>query len=308
MAINLARRMRRVGLIPTLILLMLAASSMPAFIHAAAAADFCQCVVFVQRHFSLSGGIGGNGYAKDMGPYLEARGFRRVADPAPDAVVVLQPSVLGADSVAGHVGIIASVQSVGSNWRVTLEGANQGRRADGTWMWPQYTKDGCSDVSLWAMRDYPKSQAGVAYYLPTSQPPPGTEVIVDDRSGDFVRTQGRTWYEYGAGYGQHIYWTWAGSGGADDSADWRANLASRRYEVYVHIPSAKGDANARYQVFHQGGTTVVTVNQAPYSNQWVSLGVFTFAGGYATRVRLNDDTGQAYPRMVAWDAVKFVPR
>ena len=91
---------------------------------------------------------------------------------------------------------------------------------------------------------------------------------------------------------------------------WYPNLRAGRYEVFVYIPHRfSTTANARYWVSHQGGLTLRPVNQSAYSNEWVSLGVYTFRGTRDDYVSLADVTFE--PRLsllIAWDAVKWDPR
>jgi hypothetical protein len=88
------------------------------------------------------------------------------------------------------------------------------------------------------------------------------------------------------------------------------------YRVYVHFPRFYTDflgqalqdtAHARYQVTHDGGTTVVPVVQEEHSCQWLLLGEFNFTPGVGQRVYLGDYTGGENPRRaVLADAVRWV--
>lgn len=89
------------------------------------------------------------------------------------------------------------------------------------------------------------------------------------------------------------------------------------YRVYVHFPrfhteawwgeSLQDTANARYQITHDGGTTVVSIAQDNNWCQWIPLGQFNFAPGAGQRVYLGDYTGGESPRRaVLADAVKWV--
>ncbi|RME61837.1 MAG: hypothetical protein D6790_07170, partial [Caldilineae bacterium] len=91
---------------------------------------------------------------------------------------------------------------------------------------------------------------------------------------------------------------------------WYPSLQPGRYEVFVYIPDRyTTTGNARYWISHAGGFTLRTVNQGAYSNQWVSLGTYTFRGDSRDYVSLADVTYEPrLSRLLAWDAVKWVPR
>ncbi|HSJ57135.1 MAG TPA: hypothetical protein VLC95_08135, partial [Anaerolineae bacterium] len=93
-------------------------------------------------------------------------------------------------------------------------------------------------------------------------------------------------------------------------ARWYPKLKAGRYEVFVYIPHRfTTTAQARYWVSHAGGYTRRIVDQSAYSNQWVSLGTYRFAGTDEDYVSLADVTGEAYlTTLIAWDAAKFEKR
>ncbi|MCX7569812.1 N-acetylmuramoyl-L-alanine amidase [Tumebacillus sp. DT12] len=79
------------------------------------------------------------------------------------------------------------------------------------------------------------------------------------------------------------------------------------YEIKVFIPSNyAGTAGARYVITHAGGTTTKVIAQKDYSNEWVSLGTYTFAAGTAGQVKLGDDTGDK--ASIAFDGIRFIAR
>ncbi|MEZ4593877.1 MAG: hypothetical protein R3D55_22450, partial [Chloroflexota bacterium] len=62
-------------------------------------------------------------------------------------------------------------------------------------------------------------------------------------------------------------------------------------------------------VSHRDGFTLRVVNQLAYSDQWVSLGTYTFRGSSSDYVSLSDVTGEKYlSRIVGFDAVKWEGR
>jgi hypothetical protein len=122
------------------------------------AAQFCQCVEYVKNKFHLSGSAG---QAKNMGPYLQARGFVKLTVPRPGEVIIMQPG-FHTNSSAGHVAIIQTVVETnkGKSWKITVRGANQpGSR---------WIEANCTDVSFWSF-EYskpvnPAADTRVQYY------------------------------------------------------------------------------------------------------------------------------------------------
>ncbi|MBN1919602.1 MAG: fibronectin type III domain-containing protein [Anaerolineae bacterium] len=108
-----------------------------------------------------------------------------------------------------------------------------------------------------------------------------------------------------------------------NSAVWRPNLpTSGRWKVEALIanhpvitwPCAPvagrviswDTSDARYTVYHRDGTTAVTGNQRPLTDQWLNLGEFNFnAGttGYIKLVDLNGETNLTYS--VSFNVVRF---
>jgi hypothetical protein len=145
------------------------------------------------------------------------------------------------------------------------------------------------------------------------QAPPGNEVIVDDTSPGFVQGGASSgWHSAAEGYGGHLTWTrnndWVRSN--YNWGRWYPDLAAGRYEVLVHIPERyTSTARARYWISHRGGYTLRTVDQSATGGRWVSLGTYWFRGTRDDYVSLADITYEPYlTRLVAWDAVKWVPR
>lgn len=110
------------------------------------------------------------------------------------------------------------------------------------------------------------------------------------------------------GYGIHnnIKYTLGNGLNLSNYAQWRPNLSTAgQYEVKVFIPNTYGTTTkANYQVFFNGGSKTVTVNQSLYPDQWVSLGVYPFGAGTTGYVQLGDNTGDT--EKIAFDAIKFM--
>ena len=146
---------------------------------------------------------------------------------------------------------------------------------------------------------------------PTPIPPSTGGVIVDNRDAGFVRGGTASgWASANEGYNGHLYWTQN-----NDTARpgynwgrWYPTLSAGRYEVFVYIPDRYStSASTRYWISHAGGFTQRVVDQSVYSDQWVSLGTYTFRGDNRDYVSLADVTGETYlSRLLVWDAMKWV--
>ena len=116
----------------------------------------CTCVEYVKRYFALTGSVGN---AKDMGPALVSRGFRKLSSPNEGAVIIFQPSFgQGVDAKYGHVAVIRSFKPVdgGRNWEVQYRGAAQSAPS-------VHTHLGCTNVS-YKTKVYSKNSSSVSYY------------------------------------------------------------------------------------------------------------------------------------------------
>lgn len=142
----------------------------------------------------------------------------------------------------------------------------------------------------------------------------GVEVTVDSPS--FIRAESRYWHEMDLGYSGKAYWTYTLSTKEDCWAEWRPLLPQPGfYHVFAFIPGDNATSKqARYKINHHRGITLVTIDQSPYYNQWVSLGHFPFSTSrlMPAHVQLSDHTGEPYTRdrstrkKVAFDALRFV--
>jgi hypothetical protein len=126
----------------------------------AQAADFCQCVEYVKRRFGITVAVG---HAKDMIYSLPNLGFRKVSSPQNGAVVIMQPSFPGADRTYGHVGIVESIQTTGSQVRIRVRGANQ----SGT----QFTELNCRNVSVINFATPVNGRGDVSFWVRNNTPP-----------------------------------------------------------------------------------------------------------------------------------------
>jgi hypothetical protein len=147
----------------------------------------------------------------------------------------------------------------------------------------------------------------------TSPPPVPGVVIVDDTGTGFVKGgTASSWRTVNEGYNGRMLWTQNNDRIRPNYnwARWYPNLAAGRYEVFVYIPDRyTTTASARYWISHRDGLTLRVVDQSAYSNQWVSLGTYTFRGTNADYVSLADVTFESYlSQLIGFDAVKWEPR
>lgn len=97
----------------------------------------------------------------------------------------------------------------------------------------------------------------------------------------------------------------ATSGSSTNWAIWGAFIPTAGvYNVFAYWPAnAANTRNARYQIFHAGGSTIVTADQTSGGNEFVRLGSFSFTRG-AAAVILTDFTGES-GRRVYFDAIRW---
>jgi hypothetical protein len=149
-----------------------------------------------------------------------------------------------------------------------------------------------------------------------STPPPagGNAITVDNSSPGFVKGGAASSWRTANNIGQggSMLWTYNNDQQRANYnwARWYPTLTAGRYEVFVFIP--RNYATTRqtsYWVSHRDGFTRRIVDQNSYSDQWVSLGTYTFQGNSSDYVSLSDITGENYlSRMVGFDAMKWERR
>ena len=154
----------------------------------------------------------------------------------------------------------------------------------------------------------------------------GLEIVVDDSSGDanFGMSNPDAWTVHADPWhpdgcrpvGGNADWMASRYPGyTDDSAWgwWRPNLLyDGRYEVEAVWPrfytGLVDTSNARYQVHHSDGTSIVPGIQDGYWCAWTPLGTFTFDAGYSGAVYLGNYTEESSQTSVILDAVRWVYR
>ena len=121
----------------------------------AEAARSCSCVDYVKSALGLTGAAGN---AKDMGPFLKAKGFKKVSSPVAGAVVIFAPPHLYVDPNFGHVGIIRQVKAEGSKWKLLIRSSNLFGQSK------YFTSAGCSNVSDTWFTPFAKTASTVTYW------------------------------------------------------------------------------------------------------------------------------------------------
>ncbi|ARU61837.1 hypothetical protein CBW65_12955 [Tumebacillus avium] len=112
----------------------------------------------------------------------------------------------------------------------------------------------------------------------------------------------------GYGIGNAMRWTKGNGLTQVNYTVYRPNIPQAgNYEVKVFVPSNYATStNVKYTITYNGGSIVKTVNQANYSDKWVSLGTYSFAAGTTGTVKFGDATGDNL--YIAADAIKFMAR
>jgi hypothetical protein len=160
------------------------------------------------------------------------------------------------------------------------------------------------------------------YYTATPpQPQPGPQpgpqpfdLAVDTRSPYFSKGgDPNGWFPFANGYYGTAFWTYNNAYTLYRYNWARWSLPPTRacwYEVSVYLPQRVATTgNAKYWIAHNSRYESRRVNQAVYTNQWVSLGTFDFHGRGGEYVSLSDVTGERFlSTIVVVDSVNFAPR
>ncbi len=114
------------------------------FALASSKAQTCQCVAYVKNRYTIYGGVGAEGGAKDYGPILtnSTNKFVIASIPQNKDSIVIQPA-FGActDPIYGHIALVGTVtNNPDGTTSLVLYGANQKKS-------PEWFEWGCSNVS-----------------------------------------------------------------------------------------------------------------------------------------------------------------
>lgn len=164
------------------------------------------------------------------------------------------------------------------------------------------------------MEYFEQSGQAVAQLAWTTVGGTGTAIVVDNSSPGFMKGgAAASWRTANdVGQGGSMLWTYNNKEHKANYnwARWYPTLTTGRYEVFVFIPrNYASTRQAHYWISHRDGFTQQIINQNSYSDQWVSLGTYTFQGNNSDYVSLSDVTGETYlSRMIGFDAVKWERR
>jgi hypothetical protein len=146
--------------------------------------------------------------------------------------------------------------------------------------------------------------------LPTTAQGTGSDaIVVDERDGGFT-PRGFGWHDGDGGYAGEHYWQFAVHGRPTSQVGiWRASLpGAGRYEVQARIPPRHATTKAaRYLIRTRRGSIQRTVDQARARGSWVTLGTFPLRTTAVVRLPARTDDPRSSTRMVAYDALRFIP-
>jgi hypothetical protein len=148
---------------------------------------------------------------------------------------------------------------------------------------------------------------------PSPAPGPAAEAIVDNTDPGFVWGGSLSARNIAyLGVGGSLFWTYNSYTDPVNYGKWIPWLAAPGYyEVFAFIPREFATSTSvRYRIIHgYGQRDDRVISQARYSDQWVSLGIYPFSAAGNEFVLVYDNTREPYgATMIAFDAVKFVPR
>jgi len=114
------------------------------------------------------------------------------------------------------------------------------------------------------------------------------------------------YYDKKSGYNGHFWYIKSQYAEKTHFAEWNPELKQDgNYELSVYIPAMTGKTQqAIYRVFDGNSWEEISVNQAFYDDQWVSLGLFSLEAGNETRIQLTDSTNSDGEN-IAIDALKW---
>jgi murein DD-endopeptidase MepM/ murein hydrolase activator NlpD len=133
------------------------------------------------------------------------------------------------------------------------------------------------------------------------------DLVADNREAQAQLFYRGSWWREPVGYAGESYYTFSvdTTSKSTNWAIWGAYVPSAAtYNVFAYWPkNAASTRSARYQIFHAGGSSIVTADQSSGGDEFVLLGSFSMARGPAA-VILTDLTGDSGQR-VYFDAIKW---
>jgi RHS repeat-associated protein len=156
-------------------------------------------------------------------------------------------------------------------------------------------------TGTWATSTFVTNYYGTNYRQMPANTPVSGDVVNDNDAAGSSSTGTWTSVNYAPAYGGTYRSNAAGTGA--DIYTWTPTLPSAKtYKVYARWRDVSGNAtNAPYTIYHDGGSTTVTVSQTNNSTTWILLGSFAMTPGQNHRVELSDNANGT----VIADAVTF---
>ncbi len=143
--------------------------------------------------------------------------------------------------------------------------------------------------------------------------PAAVDTLIDDLdfyNGFFMRNQApasmASWKDLNNGYRDHMWFAYTHSNSEADTnyATWTPKLSKAGYyNVEAYVPMSQA-VDAQYHIFAADGEHLFSMDQAKYTDSWVSLGNYKFDTSETCHVRLGDASsvgGQA----VIFDAMRW---
>ncbi|MBI9044371.1 MAG: peptidoglycan DD-metalloendopeptidase family protein [Anaerolineaceae bacterium] len=136
------------------------------------------------------------------------------------------------------------------------------------------------------------------------------DLIADNRESQAQLFYRSYWNHENRGYDGSSSWT-ASVNQSSESTNWGMwgtfIETPGVYDVFAYWPGDSGSTrSAKYQIFHQGGDTTVSMDQSIGGDDWVLLGSFNFDYGDAA-VFLTDLTDDI-DRRIYFDAIRWAPQ
>ena len=145
------------------------------------------------------------------------------------------------------------------------------------------------------------------------QKPATTDTLIDDLdfyNGFFMRNQApssmASWKDLNQGYRDHMWFAYTHSNSEADTnyATWTPKISKTGYyNIEAYVPMSQA-VDAQYHIFAVDGEHLFSMDQAKYTDSWVSLGNYKFDTSETCHVRLGDASsvgGQA----VIFDAMRW---
>jgi hypothetical protein len=149
---------------------------------------------------------------------------------------------------------------------------------------------------------------------PKPDPGPAERLVIDNDSPGFTwGGPGKYRHTARGGHGGDFYWTYNNTTEPTNYGQWTPRFAQGgRYEVLVFVPNSHATSGrVRYRIMINGVRHDQIIDQARYSDEWVSLGYYDFSGKNQGKeyIVAYDNTREALnSTIIAFDAVTLVPQ